>query len=149
MGYKTNSPCKQVWLPLDYDFIFEHTGHTESDNTSFRQFAFAYKEKYGIDLHDIFELKSDSDRDYIYISLKVDVLSSYNAGTMLDSDVDTRFSNFNSVYKYEHYNNSEPLEKLIVIGVGVGDLWHGFTIMSNGEGLATTLDDLYVILFEI
>lgn len=59
MGYETPLVVKEVYLPLEYDFIF-------NNNLSFGEFAKLYKEKYGIDLHDIFELVSDGNSNPAY-----------------------------------------------------------------------------------
>lgn len=60
MGYKMPIVCKEIYLPLDYDWIFEHAGEK-----SFADFSADYKAEYGVDLHDLFKLRKNDDNLYV------------------------------------------------------------------------------------
>ena len=141
MGYKNKSPIKQVWLPLDYDFISSHAD-------TFFEFAKAYIKEYGIDLHDIFELRIVGN-ERIGIALKVDCVSSYCIGNSYNENF-TKYAKYDAIERYDTIDNTESSQ--ILISIMTGDnvyLGFGFSINGNGQGINTTLDDLVVELHEI
>ena len=141
MGYEINSPVKQVWLPLDYEFIKDNT------NTTFSVFSELYREKYGIDLHDIFTLNKN--RNAYYISLNCDLVGAYNVG-YLDGSIKTKLAENNAIRDLDNGSQSE-IEDIVLLRVGIGnEFGHGFDIkLPVSSVVINSVDDLIVVLFEI
>jgi hypothetical protein len=147
MGYEAHSPVKQVWLPIDYNFIDDHGGD------SFLEFSNAYKEKYGIDLHNIFELDKNTSKQF-YIRFKNCYISAYAVGN--DFGTDGEKASLVSVDAVKAYSTNEQdaeNEKLlltIAAAVGVDGYGYGFRIAlpSTSSRLVNTIDDLHISLVE-
>ena len=142
MGYEINSPVKQVWLPLDYEFIKDNT------NTTFSVFSELYREKYGIDLHDIFTLNKNGNS--YHISLNCDLVGSYNVG-YLDDSIKTKLAENNAIRVLDDVSQSE-IEDIVLLRVGIGNnnFGHGFDIkLPVSSVVINSVDDLIVVLFEI
>lgn len=142
MGYNVNSPIKQIWLPLNNIFINNH------DTDSFKAFSESYRERYGIDLHDIFELSYDSNKGYC-ISLKNNAIGAYST-----SD-DTYFYKANIAVSNAilEYNGSQRMKDedylLVRIGIKFSDNAMGFDVkIPKGEGYIT-IDELLIFNYEI
>lgn len=152
MGYKINSPIKQVWLPLDYDWLFE----TLEEQPKFGEFAEKYKEKYGIDLHDILELNTfeQEDNTVIACSPKQSLLvGAYTVNGMYGKDyVDIRLSVADAIENLRNTTiGQQEAQPILTIaasdpmrGVGVG-----FIISLPADSTADiVIDDLLVSLNE-
>lgn len=143
MSYKTNSPVKQVWLPIDSTWLGEVIGGTNT----FGNFSKAYKERYGIDLHDLFELKIKG--SVFYLCTKIDLIGSY-----LVNDLFLRFARYNGVEINTTGNSQEPTPVVFLI-VSCTDLakqafGYGFNIVLPVQATpVNSIDDLEVTLYEI
>lgn len=136
MGYEINSPVKQIWLPLDADWLVRHS------DTHFKEFSELYKEKYGIDLHDIFALVK-MDVKYA-INIKVDLIGAYSVG-LLDQDLKTKFASPQAVTHYESLEQGDSAHALITITVGSTDVAHGFSIsLPSKDNEVNSIDDLLI-----
>ena len=147
MGYEVNSPVKQVWLPLDYHWLEEVLRDNEM---KFGAFAEKYKEKYGIDLHDIFESHKNVDDQY-YIGLKVDSICTYGAG-IVDNVFETKLSDFSPFINFSPTKQSEAEASLLLVEVAnkTGDFGHGFEFILPVTGnTINDIDDINVVLYEI
>ena len=145
MGYEINSPVKQVWLPIDYLFI------QDNFDNNFGDFAKAYKEKYGIDLHDIFELIDDG--TYYTIKIKGCILSTYNVGLITDS-LNLNIINVDGIIKYNRVDKEDYGAILISFGVQIPFVspmcGQSITIQIPSEGIeVNSIDDLWVGYEEI
>lgn len=140
MGYQVPNIEKEIYLPLDTDFIYEH------DHTTFKNFAELYKKEYGIDLHDLFELKQNDDNEF-YVILK----TPYKLFTYSISDAYGEVKNL--VALGVHKVTSSPVPsgstvELIVIGCGIAnDMGYGFQICL-GTTVPTSIDDLLIEMKE-
>ena len=147
MGYDISSPIKQVWLPLDYTFISENAGDA-------RTFIKKYKEKFGIDLHDLFELVSLLP-DYYSIRLKEKLIGAY-------CDNENNYQNLyignlartNAIKEYsnmQYIEDSETIATLLSIEIKSGDdNWgYGFRFCCPENKRPNTIDDLNIELVEI
>lgn len=148
MGYEAHSPVKQVWLPLNKEWIVQ----VASGGLSFGDFAKLYKEKYGIDLHDILELHVDGD-EFQVIS-KVDLLGAYNVPTN-DSEyaLNSKMAQPNAIRNIESWPQPQSEPSLLMV-IGLADhseaFFVGFTI--NLPAVNTTISSIDVLLvraFEI
>lgn len=140
MGYEIKSPTKQIWLPLDYQFI-----HDE-DNQNFKEFAQVYKEKYGIDLHELFEL-SHVENDY-FVKLKNPLIGAYSVGKFGgDYPNEIALTNAVNAVNPRGFPSNDPLLNICVSTLDA-NTGHGF-ILKMGETAPQTIDDLIVKPFEI
>lgn len=144
MGYEINSPVKQVWLPLDYNFIAEHAGEFFGD------FSKSYQEKYGIDLHDVFFMNKNGNNE-ISVGSKIDLLGTYSVGDVA-SIYKTKIALSNGLKTITKSIQDEDPHDMLIVYVGVGtDTAHGFDLVlqSLSEGEVKSIDDLIVDLFEL
>ena len=136
MSYKTNSPVKQIWLPLDYDWIFA----VASSEISFAEFSKAYRESYGIDLHDVFKL-SKVDGGRIGCGLKSGLIGSYIVNDF------TEYALTNGIYWYST-SEIQDQNPAALLRVYCGDdhvLGYGFNIYLPAQGTTiNSIDDLEV-----
>lgn len=148
MGYKVNSPIKQVWLPLSYEWL-NHIG-----TKSFKDFAVAYKKEYGIDLHDLFDLKQSEDGYYINIKGNY-LISTYVAGQSLDGYVNTKMVNAFGISQYSRKKQQESSDVLMSITIRSTDsaeleFAHGFSILVPATGTeVNSINDLLVGIYEL
>lgn len=143
MGFENRSPVKQVWLPLDYDFIGEYN--------NFGAFSKAYLEKYGIDLHDILELVKENDT--FYIKSKVDLLGAYNIG-LLGGGLDCKMAVPNAMIYNASQGQIEEPNTFFTLYIGttsqLTQVGHGFSLLLPAIGTAVnSIDDLIVGLYEV
>ena len=150
MGYKNNSPVKQVWLPLEYDFIDEH------DTDDFGTFSKAYKEKYGIDLHDIFLLNKfeESDTTNFNIGLKVDLVGAYNHGNLRGNVYLKGKMAIGNAVEYNFYLSQQMERDVELVTVIVSDktdnVGFGFKFILPAIGRTiNSIDDLTIHFYEI
>lgn len=143
MSYKTKSPVKQIWLPIEYSFLEEYA----RNGKTFKIFSDAYKKEYGIDLHDLFKLCKDNN-DRLYISLPEAIIGSYTNSITFAPN-----SNFYTPQAIKAIGRG--LEgsntKLIDIGVEpyvVGDSGFGFNIITEQNISVDSIDDLIVYMWE-
>lgn len=148
-GYVNQSPLKQVWLPLDYDWL----NQVIDGSVNFKNFAEAYKKQYGIDLHDV--LKLNINGSSYSIGSKVDVLSAYSVGK-LDGVVDTKASIFNALAIKQQSEQGETSAILAQVAVVTAD----YNVSANfGHGIylrlpatstpVNSIDDIEIVVFEI
>lgn len=148
MGYEANSPVKQVWLPMSIDWL-ETVLPSEP---SFKTFADKYKEKYGIDLHDIFTLKKSIDSDY-YIATGNYLVSAYSQGEPYGYDT-VFVSPLAIIENDQEPRDGESNKALMAVGV-MSSLINtimgiGFKlVLTGGEGDINSIDELKVTMFEI
>lgn len=142
MGYETNSPVKQVWLPMDYQFIDNHAG-------SFKDFADAYKEKYGIDLRSFLKLIK-IDNDYSVIITENVLLSSYRAGDGFYPTKGMHLVKSNAIAGISTMLQFAPGDQLIAFTISDSNNQQGFGFeIVFGDEAPATIDDLAVVLYEI
>lgn len=145
MGYVNNSPVKQIWLPLEYDFVDGH------NSESFKDVAIDYKERYGIDLYDVFGLYKIGDSDYL-VYTKYDLTGAYVVGgyygvtpcKMAKPDAVTGL-----LYSGRQDSQPKPL-----VAISVGDYWgdsgFGFQIsLPPASTQISSIDDLLIQKYEI
>ena len=144
MSYKTNSPVKQVWLPLDYAWLNEVIGGTNT----FGNFSKAYKEQYGIDLHDLLDLNIDGNN--FSLNRKVDLLGTYNVGK-LDNIIKTKYANTDGTAGITFNSQGEYPKTLMTIFCGdFVNFCHGFSIYLPVTGTpVNSIDDLEITLYEV
>ena len=140
MGYEINSPVKQLWLPLEYDLINSY------DGDKFRNFAKEYKEKYGIDLHDIFELIHSGDEYRINIKFNC-VIGCYAVPSQGYNITLARPQIIESISSGSGFDFHDDLLKVQVSDNG-NNVGFGFGVRF-GATEPTNIDDLDIILFEI
>ena len=141
MGYETPNVVKEIYLPLDYNFIYEH------DQITFKNFSELYKKEYGIDLHDVFELKHDLERNEYYVRLKTPLkLFTYGIGNV--------YVNMQNLVAFGIHNTvtaSIPetgTTELMNVGCGImGAAGYGIKICL-GTTAPTSIDDLLIESFE-
>ena len=137
--------CKEVFLPLDYDFIYNYREET------FKVFAEKYRDEYGVDLHDIFELKTVDKQYYIH---QKNYSKIYAVG--IHAPMYAEFENSVEQGIQERRAGTEAAINLMVVGVAARDssglytTGFGFSIALNPSNLTpTSIDDLIVKLWEI
>lgn len=141
MRYETHTPTKEIYLPMNYKFINDH------DQNTFKEFAKDYKNEYGIDLHDLFDLKLKSNNEY-YIVFK----TTYKLFAYSISD-DTFQSIKNMVAFAIHdieYSKIPESGTTPILNIGCGlahNLGYGFKI-TLPNSMPNSIDDLFVELLE-
>lgn len=146
MGYETNSPITHIWLPLDYDFLYYKT----SSNMGFDDFSRIYKDKYGIDLHDVFDLGKNSENEY-YVSTKFDLVGAYNAGDLNIGALKSKIARSNAVMGLTTALQAVEVSALLRVLVTDGDLTcgHGFNLLLPAQTVpVNSIDDLLVGFYE-
>lgn len=144
MSYKTNSPVKQVWLPIDYSWLTEVIGGANT----FGNFSKAYKERYGIDLHDLFELKID---EFTFTcSVKVDLLGTYNVDK---NNYETSFALPNGVIEFRQ-GLTQGEDRYVLAAIGIKDSFDNFACgfkinLPVEQTPVNSIDDLEVTLYEL
>lgn len=145
MGYEAHSPNKQIWLPLEYNAIAEIIDG--GDDVKFGYFAEKYKEKYGIDLHEIFSLKKYGNQ--FGIEFLVDSISTYCKDGLYGT-VGGKFSTYDCISEYAEQQEGEDYNLMMILYVGVRSLYaHGIGLYTPIEGDLLTIDDLAVRPYEI
>lgn len=119
MGYEINSPVKQIWLPFDYTFMSKRSGYLFSD------FASDYKEKYGIDLHDLFEFSRDES------TIQVVPKTGYIIGAYTTRSFEGGASTSNSIKNVSA--GAQDTDQLCVFGIMLQD---------SGFNIAITIDTM-------
>lgn len=142
MGYEINSPVKQIWLPLDYNFLSELL--SGDDDIYFGDFNKEYQKKYGIDLHDVFGLGKTEGNSFFLI-LKNDLTGTYNIGK-LNGIATTKYANTSGVRGLQSTGQTESQNTLATIAVGVDEFEHGFDIYlpRTSEREVNSIDDLII-----
>ena len=138
--------CKEVYLPVNYDFISNNAVDI------FGNFAELYKQEYGIDLHDLFELKKNADNNY-YIHQK-NTSKIYAVG--FKEGVYNEYDNLAMPAIVQTRATVDSTSNLIVIGLctriegGALIGGYGFRLRLSADNLTpASIDELDVLLWEI
>ena len=148
MSYKNQPPVKQVWLPIDGDFIDDHK------NETFAVFSKNYKDEYGIDLHDLFELASDvDDAGSFGVHVKGNVcIGAYNATKKSHGNTYSFYpANPYAIGVFNYIEQSEDIEHLLSIDLtGLNrEVGLGFFISLPATGTTVeSIDDLLIGLHD-
>ena len=148
MGYKNPIVCKEIYLPLNYRDI------ESSDGDRFDYFANDYKKKYGIDLHDVFELSNAGDYpaadDVRFIRFK----SNLKVYAVVTEDKSRKNINIvtSDVIRNDlvaDITDESETSGQFTFGVNIanGDIAFGFTFYK--DGIINSIDDFIINLYEI
>ena len=149
-GYVNQSPVKQVWLPLDIKWLKECLNIA---GKPFKNFAIEYKEAFGIDLHDLFELGYNEENDYYFVRVKTRAcIGGYNPGSLEENELYAQGFALNNVI-IELNANAQSTNPRNLLGILLGErevYGFGFNFVLPVETTPVdSIDDLTIQINEI